>query len=97
MTGDEEELCTQDETQFHVELETSGACIRGEKDKDKGSESEPDDRDVLTAVHCQKQMMSNESAEKLDIMMTISFQYLEAQCFHNGELQNVMHVTLLME
>ena len=87
MAGDDEhDLCTPGDTQFHVEL---NAGIVGEKG------ALPESDKCLTTVLCQKQIMSNESAEKLDIMMNISFQYIEAQCFHNSKLCIVYIVFLL--
>ena len=41
--------------------------------------------DVLSAVHSQRSVMTNEMAEKLDIMMSICFEYLHSCCHSNGK------------
>lgn len=74
---EEEEPSEGDEdTQFHVELEQhedeSAPLVDG-----KGS--------ILLGLHYScKQVMSNEQAEKLDVMMTICLQHFHKLCHHKG-------------
>lgn len=60
-----------EEMQFHVEMDT------------EGENSVVSDK--LTAVHSQRPLMSNDMAEKLDIMMSICFEYLHSICHDNGK------------
>lgn len=42
----------------------------------------------LGLIYSKKQVMKNEQAEKLDVMMTVCFQYLHMVCHHkNGALE----------
>ena len=67
----EEEETGESEMQFHVEMEDAGGA--------------PAISDVLAAVHSQRSVMTNEMAEKLDIMMSICFEYLHSCCHSNGK------------
>ena len=42
------------------------------------------DRHSLTACYSQQQLMANEAAEKLDVMMTVVFHYLHSICHQRG-------------
>ena len=68
--GEREEEGESD-MQFHVEMEDAGDT--------------PVISDVLAAVHSQRSVMTNEMAEKLDIMMSICFEYLHSCCHSNGK------------
>ena len=67
----------EDVTQFHVEMEEGGEA--------PGVISEQ-----LAAVHSQRPVMLNETAEKLDIMMSICFEYLHTHCHTNGTKQKAV-------
>ena len=64
----------EDEVQFHVDMEER--------------EEIPVISETLAAVHSQQPVMSNEMAEKLDIMMTLCFECLHSLCHSNGMKQN---------
>ena len=61
--------------QFHVEMESA---LDGDAPVISG---------ILTAVHSQQSVMSNDMAEKLDIMMSVCFEYLHSLCHSNGMKQ----------
>lgn len=69
--GEGEEGQGENDVQFHVEMEEDGDT--------------PAISDVLGAVHSHRPVMTNEMAEKLDIMMLISFEYIHACCHSNGK------------
>ena len=71
---EEREEEAEDEEQFHVDIEER--------------EEVPAISEVLTAVHSQKPVMSNEMAEKLDIMMSLCFECLHSLCHSNGMEHN---------
>ena len=67
-----------EDTQFHVEIEERGAECAPPLD---GKGFFP-----LGLHYSRKQVMSNEQAEKLDVMMTICFQHFHNLCHHKGSI-----------
>ena len=49
-----------------------------------------DDRPSLNACYSQQQLMVNEAAEKLDVMMTIVLHHLHSICHKSGESSRVL-------
>lgn len=74
---DEEE---DEESQFQVELDA------GEGEGGGGGEEE--EALLLGPHYSQKQVMRNEPAEKLDVMMTICLQHFHRICHHKGSLDS---------
>ena len=67
--GEGEGLGDED-VQFHVEMEETGDA--------------PLISDTLAAVLSRRPVMASDMAEKLDIMMTICFEYFYSLCHSNG-------------
>ncbi len=73
--GEEQEEGLQDEEmQFHVEMEEARDA--------------PIISDTLVAVLSRRPVMTNDMAEKLDIMMSICFEHFYSLCHSNGKKQN---------
>ena len=97
---DDEDECSDEEeegeTQFHVELDGS-VCACSDAPTTNGvshvrnngccdnSPQPGTGAATLSAVYSQKQLMSNEMADKLDVMMTVTFSCLHSLCHPNGE------------
>lgn len=84
-SGDEEE--GEGETQFHVELDgTNGVPSHIENNGCHGNDPQSSSTGAvsLSAVYSRKQLMSNEMADKLDVMMTVAFSCLHSLCHPNG-------------
>ena len=85
-SGVEEE--GEGETQFRVELDsTSGVPSHVESNGCHGNAPQSSSTGAvsLSAVYSRKQLMSNEMADKLDVMMTVAFSCLHSLCHPNGE------------
>lgn len=67
-----------EETQFHVELDSS-ADDRDAAIADSAASA------LLALTYSRKHVMENEQAEKLDVMMTTCMDHLHMICHHKGE------------
>ena len=81
--GEEEE---GDETQFHVELDSSADDCVAIADSAAS---------LLELTYSNKHVMKNEQAEKLDVMMATCMDHLHMICHHKGE-SDMLHVTCYM-
>lgn len=77
------ETAGEEDVQFHVDMEEE-------------NEDAPLISNALTAVHSQRSVMASDMAEKLDIMMTISFEYIHSSCHGNGETEPCIWFMLLV-
>lgn len=75
-SDEEEEEETSQGIRFHVELEGEESCVSLA------------DLPSILGLHCsKKQVMKNEQAEKLDVMMSVSLHHILMLCQHkNGVL-----------
>lgn len=66
-----------EEVQFHVEMEETRTALLIS--------------DTLMAVLSRRPVMTSDMAEKLDIMMSICFEYFYSLCHSNGKKENFKH------